>query len=363
MKKALLSLLICLVAGIAHADGIFFEGFEYANHDMQTPVGWSCDDQSWLCGYLAKDHNRVPHNGNWYAFTNADESWMFMPLYMGTELKYRFSCWAISDGSYTLEFWGGNTASPEGMQQLFIQTDVSNGFYEKLSVYIEHIQANYQYFGIHAVADEGASHLTIDDINVDMVEKYSFLANPSEGHVELYPGQQTEYTFKVYNTGYEPIDVIFAPSHEYFPHTTFYVDGNACTRCHVEPDGIAIVTVAATLSSTVLPGDPCWLDIMLVLDCNCATAMTTLWVTVLDELGTEKHVVESKLFPNPVNDVLNIETEGLVRVDIADAMGRNILSIPANGDKLRVDMSSLSAGIYFVTTTTTSGSLTEKIVK
>ena len=363
MKKQLLTLLICLIAGISYADGIFFEGFEYANHDLEAPVGWTCNDQSWLCGYLGKDHNRVPHNGNWYAFTNAEESWMFMPMFMGTELKYRFSCWAISDGNYTLEFWGGNEATPDGMQQLFLQTTVGSGYYEQFSVYVQEIQANYQYLGIHAVAEAGAFHLTIDDINVDMVEKYSFLANPTEGHVNLYPGQQTEYNFKVHNTGYEPIDVIFSPSHEFFPQITFYVDGNACSYCHIEPDEIALVTTQATLSSSVTPGSVCWLDIMLVLDCNCATAMTTLWVNVLDPLETTSQVAETKLFPNPVNDILTIETEGLIRVDVMDALGRRILSIPTDQNKLRIDTQSWTNGIYNVSIVTANGTENRTIIK
>lgn len=363
MKKQLLTLLICLIAGIAYADGIFFEGFEYANHDLQTPVGWSCDDQSWLCGYLDKDHNRVPHNGNWYAFTNAEDSWMFMPMYMSTELKYRYSCWAVSDGSYTLEFWGGNEASPEGMSQLFLQTTVNSGNYEKFSVYIQEIQNNYQYFGLRAVADAGAYHLTIDDINVDMVEKYSFVANPTEAFVELYPGQQTEYVFKIQNTGYEPINVIFSPSHEYFPQTSFYVDGNLCTRCHVEPDEIVAVTVLATLSSSVLPGSTCWLDIMLVLDCDCATAMTTLWVTVLDPLEANDHTEETCLYPNPVTDFFTVKAEGLRQVTLKDVTGRTLTTLATDQDEARIDMRDYPAGIYFATISTSSGKQTEKIIK
>ena len=63
----------------AFAGSILIEGFEYANHDFVKPIGWVCDDDSWLCGYLEKDHNRIPHTGNWYAFSNADDSSSIIP--------------------------------------------------------------------------------------------------------------------------------------------------------------------------------------------------------------------------------------------------------------------------------------------
>ena len=77
MKKTLLTLLMGFLANLTFASTILIESFEYANHDLEKPVGWICDDNSWLCGYLEKDHNRVPHTGNWYAFSDAEDAWMY----------------------------------------------------------------------------------------------------------------------------------------------------------------------------------------------------------------------------------------------------------------------------------------------
>ena len=82
MKNLLLTLTLALITSFTFADSILLEGFEYANHDLEKPIGWTCDDDSWLCGYLEKDHNRMPHTGNWYAFSNTEDSWMYMPLYL-----------------------------------------------------------------------------------------------------------------------------------------------------------------------------------------------------------------------------------------------------------------------------------------
>ncbi len=363
MKKALLTLLICLIASFTFADNIFFEGFEYANHDMTTPIGWTCPDESWLCGYMDKDHNRAAHSGNWYAFTNADESWMFMPLFFSSQLKYRFSYWAISDGTYDVEFWAGDEGDAAHMTQLLFSTTISGDEYEKISTYIESIPSNFQYFGIHAVAAEGAYHLTIDDIEVDMVNKFEFAPTPYSADTVLYPNTQAIYNFDVQNLGYEPIDVIFSPSHEYFTDIHFYVNGSQCTTFHLEPDETKSVITEATLLPTIQAGTTCWLDILMVLDCDCATAMTTLWVTVLDPTETDEHIEDIELFPNPANEHLNIRGKDLKLVEITDLHGKKINSTTTKQDEICLDLTNLKSGIYVITTVSDQNISVRKFIK
>ncbi len=351
MKKLLFTLIACLSLTAAKAGSIFYDGFEYANHDLQSPIGWTCDDDSWLCGYQDKDHNRTAHTGSWYVFTNAEESWMFMPMFMSTQLKYQFSCWAISDGSYTLEFWAGDEAAADVMTQLLFTTTVSSGNYAMVTEYIDEIAADHQYFGIHAIADEGAYHLTIDDVNVDMVERYSFVATPANADTVLYPGTQASYHFKVQNLGYEAIDVILSPSHEFFNDIQFFVDDSPCTVFHLDPQEIKGVIAETTLPTTAIPGSTCWLDIMLVLDCNCATSMTTLWVTVLDATGLDEHT-EGAFYPNPAEGAITIEGRGLLVV--TNMTGQVIVNRFVDGKETL----NLPKGIYLVQL----GSKKEKVV-
>ena len=100
MKKHFLTLLVFLMTVSSFAGNILYEGFEYANHDLEKPIGWDCDDNSWLCGYLEKDHNRMPHNGNWYAFSDAEDAWMYMPMYLFESIRYRYTLLVITDGSF-----------------------------------------------------------------------------------------------------------------------------------------------------------------------------------------------------------------------------------------------------------------------
>lgn len=363
MKKLTLTLFALLLASFSFADSILIEGFEYANHDNATPVGWTCDNESWLCGYQEKDHNRIPHTGNWYAYTNAEESWMYMPLFLSADLKYRFSAWVISDGSYELEFWGGNGANPSQMVQCLQTFEISQNEYEKVAVYIETLSSNYEYFGIHAISHEGASYLTIDDVAVDMVAKYEFITNPFSADTVLYPGSVATHHFDVQNTGYMPINVILSPSHEYFSNIHFLIDGVAGTTFSLQPDETKHIIAEATLLSSIPAGSVCWLDIMLLLDCDCATAITTLWVNVVEPAATSEHQAATTAFPNPANNHININAQGLQQVEITDVFGKKINTMVTHCDEVQIDLSMLSPGLYFVTTITGQGSKTQKIIK
>ena len=209
----------------AFAGSLLIEGFEYANHDFEPPIGWICNDNSWLCGYLEKDHNRIPHTGNWYAFTDNDEAWMFMPMYLIPTMQYRFTTWAVTDGQYSLSFWAGSAPNPESMAHQFHSEAISSHQYTKFSAYVEEISEGCEYIGICATKLQGGCFLTIDDIEVDMVEQYTFEAQAITGDTTMYPGTQAVFRFLIHNTGYDPVDVTVHPSNEYFTDFSFYSNG------------------------------------------------------------------------------------------------------------------------------------------
>lgn len=362
MKKTLLVLLACFITSISFATNVFQESFEYANHDLTPPIGWTCVDQSWLCGYLDKDHNRTAHTGDWYAFTNADESWMFMPLFLSSELRYRFSYWAISDGSFDVEFWAGTEDNPGHMSQLLFSTTVSGDEYEAVSAYVESIASNYQYFGIHAVATAGAYHLTIDDINVDMVNKYDMEVTPVEIHATLNAGEEITIEYDVQNTGYEDLHIYMTPYTDFFSDIHFTEDGLNYSSFPTVPNQIVHCTCSATLLPNLTPGTLCWMDIMFTVSCDCVTRMATLWVTVADP--TETTEVQSKftLFPNPANDHVIIDEKGLQQVELIDMSGKMIHRTITNQDKIRLDLTTLKPGIYVVKTVSERGVSTRKLI-
>ena len=357
MKKHILTLIACLSASFSFAGNVLYESFEYANHDLVKPIGWVCDDNSWLCGYLEKDHNRAPHSGNWYAFSDAEDSWMFMPMYLITSMKYRFSLWAVSDGSIQLEIWSGSSPNPDDMHTRFGSMTVNSGEYERFSVYAETIPASCEYIAIRARANEGATHLTIDDIEIDMVDQYTFEAESISGDTAMYPGTQATFHFLVHNTGYDPVDITAHPSNEFFSGFSCQVNGVSGMTFHTEPDETVVASITATLRPEIQPGTVAWLDVMMTIPCNCNTAMVTFWVTPLDITGiSEDNTPSISVFPNPASDLLTVEAEGLQLVQVIDATGRTIKSVPANGNALQLDLSGMKAGTYFISARTRSTS-------
>lgn len=342
MKKWIVTILMLFAANFAFADSVLIEGFEYANHNGETPVGWDVANNSWVCGYMAQDHNRMPHSGNWYAHTNSAESWMFMPIYLNAELKYRFSLWAISDGGYQLELWAGNEANSNAMTQLLLDDIVSSGSYEKFSVYVENIASNYQYFGIHAVQSYcGDCLLTIDDIIVDQIVQYDFSASPHETDTVLQPGANIAFTCKITSDGFEPITIYITPSTEYFTDIHFYVDGEETDRFPIVQDETVPIRGIATLRPDVEPGTRCWFDVLFTIDCGCATAMYTYWATVVSD-GVDESFEEISWYPNPSTG--NVTFEGAGQITIYNTTGQMVFT----KEIIEKESITLKSGIYFI---------------
>ena len=357
MKKLLFTLLICLLTTYAFAGSILIEGFEYANHDLESPVGWNCNDNSWLCGYLEKDHNRIPHTGNWYAFTDDDEAWMFMPMYLIPTMRYRFDMWTITDGQYNLSLWAGSTPDCESMAHQFYTETISSHQYTKVSVYVEEIPEGCEYIGICATKLQGGCFFTIDDIEVDMVEQYTFEAEAITGDTAMYPGTQAVFRFLIHNTGYDPVDITVHPSNEYFSDFSFYSNGVSATTFPTQPDETVRVTVYATLRPEIEPGTMAWLDINMTIPCNCNTAMVTFWVTPLEITQvSEDTALDINVFPNPAMDFVTIEAEDLQEVVLMDIIGKTLSSVAAKGNFICLDVSGLKAGVYFISAKTRSTS-------
>ena len=352
----MLTLLICLTTGLSFAGNFLDESFEYGNHEFEKPVGWICDDNSWLCGYLEKDHNRIPHTGNWYAFAEGDGAWMFMPQYLIPSMRFRFSCWAISDGDYQLEFWAGTAPDPENMHTLLLSGTVTSGEYENLSSYVETIPDNCDYIAVHAIGPQDG-YLTIDDIEIDMVQQYQFEAEAITGDTSMYPGTQAVFRFLIHNTGYDPLNVTMQPSNEFFTDFSFYSNGASGSTFPVQPDEYIEVTSYATLRPEVEPGTTAWLDIHMSIPNSCNTAMVTFWVTPLDITQVaEGSRVDLTVYPNPATDYINIEAEDLQQVTLTDITGKALSSVAAKGNSVRLDVSGLKAGVYLISAKTRSTS-------
>lgn len=89
--------------------------------------------------------------------------------------------------------------------------------------------------------------------------------------------------------------------------------------------------------------------------------MAKCWVNVEEESGES----EIKVWPNPTNGVLNIESVSGISatVQIHDGLGRLVLEANTNGQRSQVDLQSLGDGVYFVKLVSAGGIQTHQIVK
>lgn len=362
MKNLLLTLFACLVASVAFAGNQLTESFEYGNHDLEKPVGWSCDDGTWLCGYQEKDHNRLPHTGNWYAFTEADDAWMYMPLSLFERLQYRFYCWAVSDGSFTLELWAGTAPEVAAMHTLLLEGEVDGGVYEQFYSYVETIAPHSDYIGVHAVKNAAGSFLTIDDIEIDMVSQYDFISGEMTSDTAMFPGTEGVFRFWVKNTGYDPLDITAHPSNEFFTNLSCIINGATGFTFHLEPEESVEVTAIGTLRPEIQPGTTAWLDIMMTIPCGCNTSMVTFWVTPLDVTQTAENALNVSVFPNPASDYVTVEAEGLEEVIIFDLRGRVMMEEHTKGCT-RIKLDKLMCGLYTIVAKTHEGYIKRTFVK
>jgi hypothetical protein len=364
MNKHIITLLLVLIAKTTFASSILIEGFEYANHDMEIPIGWVCDDNTWLCGYLEKDHNRIPHTGDWYAFSNADDSWMFMQLYLLNSMQYRINCWAISDGSCQLELWAGTSPAAADMHTLLFSTTVGSDNYEKISAYAETIPEDCEYIGIRALTNGNATYLTIDDIDIEMVEQYDFIAEPITRDSAMYPGSQGTFSFWVQNIGYDAVDITAHPSNEFFTDFSCQFNGTTGMTFPTQPGEKVMVTLTATLRPDIEPGTVCWLDVNMTIPCNCNTAMVTFWVTPLTLDQTAENTIPTiSVYPNPASDYVIVEGEGLTRITILDLTGKAVMTVPVETGQTRVDVSGLISGHYFIVGESNDGRIQRSLLK
>jgi hypothetical protein len=276
-------------------------------------------------------------------------------------MQYRFTTWAISDGQYSLSLWAGSAPDRESMTHQFHSETISSQQYMKVSAYVEEIPEGCDYIGICATKLQGGCFLTIDDIEVEMVEQYTFEAEAITGDTAMYPGTQATFHFLIHNTGYDPVDITVHPSNEFFTDFSFYSNGINATTFSTQPDETVRITVNATLRPEIEPGTVAWLDINMTIPCNCNTAMVTFWVTPLDiTIAEENKDLNISIYPNPTTDKVIIRYDKVNHVTVYDMAGQMVAQF---NDQTELNLSTLSAGVYTLRIETPDGVAVRKVVK
>ena len=99
--------------------------------------------------------------------------------------------------------------------------------------------------------------------------------------------------------------------------------------------------------------------VIAVFDDGCERASEPLSVTVHWD-AVQENAKEAKVYPNPANNLLQVEGAGLVQVEVFNIMGQSVLRVGENFEA--IDISRLQNGIYFVRLKTNDGEKTVKLV-
>jgi hypothetical protein len=73
----------------------------------------------------------------------------------------------------------------------------------------------------------------------------------------------------------------------------------------------------------------------------------------------------ASIYPNPVDDVLNIDikTDGEKNISIINVLGQTLISEATNEQQLTIDLSGLDKGLYFINISSNQGTEIVKFVK
>ena len=99
-------------------------------------------------------------------------------------------------------------------------------------------------------------------------------------------------------------------------------------------------------------------QLTLISDTILTASFELIPVQGIDEVRT----LTARIYPNPTTGILNVEADGLRKVEVIDAVGRVVISQNSQNDA-SVNMSALNNGIYSVRLTTTDGILVKKVAK
>lgn len=251
MKKLFTLLLLFAVLQAATAQILVNEGFEEGNADGLPPVGWICDDGGWKCGFQEQDHNRIPHNGEWYVYSSYNmDKWMYKEIQVTAGEYYRVSFWHVTNGydEFTFEVKAGTSPNPSAMSIAIVpEMIINNEEYDITSGVFQSSMTGTLYVGFHSVADISPWYLTIDDIIIEKTDLYNFVVETFTPDTSIYVGEPGSFRFRVTNTGSEEETVSFNNIEGNLLSAIFYVNGNAVTTANIPVSQYTDVVAVSTL--------------------------------------------------------------------------------------------------------------------
>ena len=78
--------------------------------------------------------------------------------------------------------------------------------------------------------------------------------------------------------------------------------------------------------------------------------------------GIGENSIAAKVYPNPTQGEVMVESEGLSHIRIVNAYGQTVYNAKAEGNEVRIDLSQMGKGIYMMHIEANGGQIVKKIV-
>ncbi len=117
--------------------------------------------------------------------------------------------------------------------------------------------------------------------------------------------------------------------------------------------------------TTLLPGDSILNQASIFFDFNAPVITNTAYTVIENTTGISDHSTATfQMFPNPTTGQLNIRlaSHATGSITIHDALGRQLVQSPINGNHHQLDLSDQPKGFYLVTLQTDQGISTQRLV-
>ncbi|MCE3278620.1 MAG: Protein of unknown function precursor [Bacteroidetes bacterium] len=91
-------------------------------------------------------------------------------------------------------------------------------------------------------------------------------------------------------------------------------------------------------------------------DTSACVIITSVGINALAENN------EISIYPNPANDFININCKADALVNVSNLLGQNLVEVKTNGSIAKIDISSLSPGVYLISVKSETSTHTSRIV-
>lgn len=96
------------------------------------------------------------------------------------------------------------------------------------------------------------------------------------------------------------------------------------------------------------------------LESNASNVVFVDWTTNVDENTSNKEI---SIYPNPTENIVTIEADGLRQVRVFNVTGQEVKSLMTSEGTVTIDLSTQPKGCYFIETTTNHGCATTKVMR